>query len=226
MTTNKHLALIDDDSDILQLLSQYMDQQGYEVSAFADGESFLAADISQFSLAILDLNLPGIDGLSVCQQLRQSCDLPVIMLTAASDDLDRILGLELGADDYMGKPFNPRELLARVKALLRRVENQAYSANRTTQLSINSQQRTAMVNNQPLSLTGTEFDLLTLLAQQQGQVVSKDDISKALHGRANSPFERAIDTSISRLRSKLAEFYPDPIQNVRGKGYVLVMPCQ
>ena len=226
MTTNKHLALIDDDSDILQLLSKYMDQQGYEVSAFADGESFLAADISQFSLAILDLNLPGIDGLSVCQQLRQSCDLPVIMLTAASDDLDRILGLELGADDYMGKPFNPRELLARVKALLRRVENQAYSANRTTQLSINSQQRTAMVNNQPLSLTGTEFDLLTLLAQQQGQVVSKDDISKALHGRANSPFERAIDTSISRLRSKLAEFYPDPIQNVRGKGYVLVMPCQ
>ena len=225
MTTNKHLALIDDDSEILQLLSQYMNQQGYEVSAFADGEQFLAADINQFSLAILDLSLPGIDGLSVCRQLRQSSDLPVIMLTAASDDLDRILGLELGADDYMGKPFNPRELLARVKALLRRVETQSSSANTEILLTINSQMRTAMVNDQPLALTGTEFDLLTLLAQQQGQVVSKDDISKALHGRANSPFERAIDTSISRLRSKLTEYYPDPIRNVRGKGYVLVIPC-
>ncbi|MDP6968025.1 MAG: response regulator transcription factor [Gammaproteobacteria bacterium] len=226
MTTNKHLALIDDDSDILQLLSQYMSQQGYEVSAFSDGESFLAADISQFSLAILDLSLPGIDGLSVCRQLRQSSDLPVIMLTAASDDLDRILGLELGADDYMGKPFNPRELLARVKALLRRVETRASAANTEIQLSINGQMRTAMVNDQLLALTGAEFDLLTLLAQQQGQVVSKDDISKALHGRSNSPFERAIDTSVSRLRAKLAEYYPDPIQNVRGKGYVLVIPCQ
>jgi DNA-binding response OmpR family regulator len=226
MTTNKRLALIDDDSEILQLLSQYMSQQGYEVSPFTDGESFLAADISQFSLAILDLSLPGIDGLSVCRQLRQSSDLPVIMLTAASDDLDRILGLELGADDYMGKPFNPRELLARVKALLRRVETQASAVNNEIQLFINSQTRTVKVNDQPIALTGTEFDLLAVLAQQQGQIVSKDYISKTLHGRSNSPFERAIDTSISRLRSKLSEFYPDPIQNVRGKGYVLVIPCQ
>ncbi|HCI01787.1 MAG: two-component system response regulator [Oceanospirillaceae bacterium] len=226
MTTNKRLALIDDDSEILQLLSQYMSQQGYEVSPFTDGESFLAADISQFSLAILDLSLPGIDGLSVCRQLRQSSDLPVIMLTAASDDLDRILGLELGADDYMGKPFNPRELLARVKALLRRVETQASAVNNEIQLFINSQTRTVKVNDQPIALTGTEFDLLAVLAQQQGQIVSKDYISKNLHGRSNSPFERAIDTSISRLRSKLSEFYPDPIQNVRGKGYVLVIPCQ
>ena len=226
MTTNKRLALIDDDSEILQLLSQYMSQQGYEVSPFTDGESFLAADISQFSLAILDLSLPGIDGLSVCRQLRQSSHLPVIMLTAASDDLDRILGLELGADDYMGKPFNPRELLARVKALLRRVETQASAVNNEIQLFINSQKRTVKVNDQPIALTGTEFDLLAVLAQQQGQIVSKDYISKTLHGRSNSPFERAIDTSISRLRSKLSEFYPDPIQNVRGKGYVLVIPCQ
>lgn len=110
------LALIDDDLEIRQLLSQYLSQQGFDVIAFADGESFLKAQMSQFDLAVLDIGLPGMDGLDVCRNLRQTSSLPVIMLTAASDDLDRILGLELGADDYMGKPFNPRELLARVKA--------------------------------------------------------------------------------------------------------------
>ncbi len=226
MSQKKPLALIDDDSDIRQLLSQYMAKQGYEVAAFADGESFLQEDFGNYSLAILDIGLPGIDGLSVCRQLRQSSDLPVIMLTAASDDLDRILGLELGADDYMGKPFNPRELLARVKALLRRVEKLAPALTNTAQLSINHQLRTVMLSDKPLSLTGAEFDLLALLAQHQGQVVSKDDISKALHGRPSSPFDRAIDTAVSRLRSKLSEQYPDAIQNVRAKGYVLVIPCR
>jgi len=226
MLDKKNLALIDDDADIRQLLSQYMAQQGYEVTTFADGESFLQADCSGFSLAILDIGLPGIDGLSVCRQLRQTSDLPVIMLTAASDDLDRILGLELGADDYMGKPFNPRELLARVKALLRRIKNPTPSDNNTAQLAINHQLRTVMLGDKALSLTGAEFDLLELLAQHQGQVVSKDDISKALHGRASSPFDRAIDTAVSRLRSKLSVHYPDAIQNVRAKGYVLVIPCR
>jgi DNA-binding response OmpR family regulator len=225
MSHKKPLALIDDDADIRQLLSQYMAQQGYEVTTFADGESFLLADFSDFSLAILDIGLPGIDGLSVCRQLRQTSELPVIMLTAASDDLDRILGLEIGADDYMGKPFNPRELLARVKALLRRTKNPT-SRDNTAALTINHQLRTVMLANQTLSLTGAEFDLLAILAQQQGQVVSKDDISKALHGRASAPFDRAIDTAVSRLRSKLSGHFPDAIQNVRAKGYVLVIPCR
>ena len=118
------LALIDDDEEIRQLISQYLSQQGFEVVGFADGESFLQADMTHFDLAVLDIGLPGMDGLDVCRNLRQTSSLPVIMLTAASDDLDRILGLELGADDYMGKPFNPRELLARIKALLRRVQGQ------------------------------------------------------------------------------------------------------
>ena len=226
MAQKKPLALIDDDADIRQLLSQYMAQQGYEVASFADGESFLETDFNDYALAILDIGLPGIDGLSVCRQLRQSSNLPVIMLTAASDDLDRILGLELGADDYMGKPFNPRELLARIKALLRRVESQPAIGSNVGQLAINNQLRTVMFSDKTLSLTGAEFDLLALLAQHQGQVVSKDDISRALHGRANSPFDRAIDTAVSRLRSKLGEHYPDAIQNVRAKGYVLVIPCR
>ena len=118
----KQLAIIDDDPEILKLLDQYLIKNGFEVKAFSDGESFLASDESKFSLVVLDLGLPGIDGLEVCRRLRQKSNVPIIMLTAASDDLDRILGLELGSDDYMGKPFNPRELLARIKALLRRSE--------------------------------------------------------------------------------------------------------
>ena len=218
------LALIDDDSEIRELLSQYLNQQGFKVVPFADGESFLASQVSLFDLAILDIGLPGVDGLDVCRTLRQRSSLPVIMLTAASDDLDRILGLELGADDYMGKPFNPRELLARIKALLRRVQ-----APKTMEqlsfggLQIDTQKRSASYANENLSLTGAEFDLLNFLYQHQGEVVSRDAICQALHGRNAQPFDRSIDTNISRLRTKLNPIALDSIQSVRGKGYVLVL---
>lgn len=218
------LALIDDDSEIRELLSQYLNQQGFKVVPFADGESFLASQVSLFDLAILDIGLPGVDGLDVCRTLRQRSSLPVIMLTAASDDLDRILGLELGADDYMGKPFNPRELLARIKALLRRVQ-----APKTMEqlsvggLQIDTQKRSASYANENLSLTGAEFDLLNFLYQHQGEVVSRDAICQALHGRNAQPFDRSIDTTISRLRTKLNPIALDSIQSVRGKGYVLVL---
>ena len=111
------LAIIDDDEEILLLLDEYLVKNGFGVEGFADGESFLSRDVTEFGLLILDIGLPGIDGLEICRRLRQKSNIPIIMLTAASDDLDRILGLELGADDYLGKPFNPRELLARIKAL-------------------------------------------------------------------------------------------------------------
>lgn len=218
------LALIDDDSEIRELLSQYLNQQGFKVVPFADGESFLASQVSLFDLAILDIGLPGVDGLDVCRTLRQRSSLPVIMLTAASDDLDRILGLELGADDYMGKPFNPRELLARIKALLRRVQ-----APKTMEqlsvggLQIDTQKRSASYANENLPLTGAEFDLLNFLYQHQGEVVSRDAICQALHGRNAQPFDRSIDTNISRLRTKLNPIALDSIQSVRGKGYVLVL---
>ena len=218
------LALIDDDSEIRELLSQYLNQQGFKVVPFADGESFLASQVSLFDLAILDIGLPGVDGLDVCRTLRQRSSLPVIMLTAASDDLDRILGLELGADDYMGKPFNPRELLARIKALLRRVQ-----APKTMEqlsvggLQIDTQKRSASYANENLPLTGAEFDLLNFLYQHQGEVVSRDAICQALHGRNAQPFDRSIDTTISRLRTKLNPIALDSIQSVRGKGYVLVL---
>jgi len=218
------LALIDDDLEIRQLLSQYLSQQGFEVVAFADGETFLKAQMVQFDLAVLDIGLPGMDGLDVCRNLRQTANLPVIMLTAASDDLDRILGLELGADDYMGKPFNPRELLARIKALLRRVQvQQPKQDSSASALQIDVLKRCASYAGKNLPLTGAEFDLLNLLYQHQGEVLSRDAICQVLHGRNAQPFDRSIDTSVSRLRNKLNKVAEDSIQNVRGKGYVLVL---
>ncbi len=218
------LALIDDDVEILQLLSQYLNQQGFEVQTFADGESFLQADMSRFELAVLDIGLPGMDGLDVCRNLRQTSSLPVIMLTAASDDLDRILGLELGADDYMGKPFNPRELLARIKALLRRVQVMVAPASEDApKLQIDTLTRSVSFAGTPLALTGAEFNLLNLLYQHHGEVLSRDAICQVLHGRNAQPFDRSIDTSISRLRNKLNIVAQDSIQSVRGKGYVLVL---
>ena len=218
----KHLAIIDDDPEILKLLEQYLTINGFEVRAFTDGESFLKADESDFSLIVLDIGLPGIDGLEVCKRVRQKSNIPIIMLTAASDDLDRILGLELGSDDYMGKPFNPRELLARIKALLRRSEIKEEDVDNN--IVMNYAARSAFIGGQELELTGTEFDLLCVFHKQIGTVLSRDEIGEMLHGRKIDPLDRSIDTIVSRLRHKLsAHFDGEIIQSVRGKGYVLLL---
>ena len=218
----KQLAIIDDDPEILKLLEQYLTKNGFEVRAFTDGESFLKADESDFSLIVLDIGLPGIDGLEVCKRVRQNSNIPIIMLTAASDDLDRILGLELGSDDYMGKPFNPRELLARIKALLRRSEIKEEDVDNN--IVMNYAARSAFIGGQELELTGTEFDLLCVFHKQIGTVLSRDEIGEMLHGRKIDPLDRSIDTIVSRLRHKLsAHFDGEIIQSVRGKGYVLLL---
>ena len=218
----KQLAIIDDDPEILKLLDQYLIKNGFEVEAFSDGESFLASDESKFSLVVLDLGLPGIDGLEVCRRLRQKSNVPIIMLTAASDDLDRILGLELGSDDYMGKPFNPRELLARIKALLRRSEVKEEDVDNN--IVMNYAARSAFINGEELDLTGTEFDLLCVFHKHIGTVLSRDEIGELLHGRKIDPLDRSIDTNVSRLRHKLSNhFKGEIIQSVRGKGYVLLL---
>ena len=218
----KQLAIIDDDPEILKLLEQYLTKNGFEVRAFTDGESFLKADESDFSLIVLDIGLPGIDGLEVCKRVRQKSNVPIIMLTAASDDLDRILGLELGSDDYMGKPFNPRELLARIKALLRRSEIKEEDVDNN--IVMNYAARSAFIGGQELELTGTEFDLLCVFHKQIGTVLSRDEIGELLHGRKIDPLDRSIDTIASRLRHKLsAHFDGEIIQSVRGKGYVLLL---
>ena len=217
----KHLAIIDDDPEILKLLEQYLTKNGFEVRAFIDGESFLKEDASNFSLIVLDIGLPGIDGLEVCKRVRQTSNIPIIMLTAASDDLDRILGLELGSDDYMGKPFNPREL-ARIKALLRRSEIKEEDVDNN--IVMNYAARSAFIGGQELELTGTEFDLLCVFHKQIGTVLSRDEIGEMLHGRKVDPLDRSIDTIVSRLRHKLSSHFDgEIIQSVRGKGYVLLL---
>jgi two-component system OmpR family response regulator len=218
----KQLAIIDDDPEILKLLDQYLTKNGFEVEAFTDGESFLKKDVNKFSLIVLDIGLPGIDGLEVCKRVRQNSNIPIIMLTAASDDLDRILGLELGSDDYMGKPFNPRELLARIKALLRRSEIKDEDVDNN--IVMNYAARSAFIGGEELELTGTEFDLLCVFHKQIGTVLSRDEIGEMLHGRKIDPLDRSIDTIVSRLRHKLsAHFDGEIIQSVRGKGYVLLL---
>ncbi|MDB2670580.1 response regulator transcription factor [Candidatus Pseudothioglobus singularis] len=218
----KQLAIIDDDPEILKLLDQYLTKNGFEVEAFTDGESFLKKDVNKFSLIVLDIGLPGIDGLEVCKRMRQNSNIPIIMLTAASDDLDRILGLELGSDDYMGKPFNPRELLARIKALLRRSEIKEEDVDNN--IVMNYAARSAFIGGEELELTGTEFDLLCVFHKQIGTVLSRDEIGELLHGRKVDPLDRSIDTIVSRLRHKLSSHFDgEIIQSVRGKGYVLLL---
>ena len=218
----KQLAIIDDDPEILKLLDQYLTKNSFEVDAFTDGESFLKEGESKYSLIILDIGLPGIDGLEVCKRVRQNSNIHIIMLTAASDDLDRILGLELGSDDYMGKPFNPRELLARIKALLRRSEIKEKDVDNN--IVMNYAARSAFIDGKELELTGTEFDLLCVFHKQIGKVLSRDEIGELLHGRRVDPLDRSIDTIVSRLRHKLSSHFDgEIIQSVRGKGYVLLM---
>jgi len=218
------LAIIDDDKEILKLLDDYLVKNGFEVEGFIDGESFLGRDESEFGLLILDIGLPGIDGLEICKRLRQKSSIPIIMLTAASDDLDRILGLELGADDYLGKPFNPRELLARIKALLRRMHIDTEGESSDQQIEINYAARKASIAGIELDLTGAEFDLLGVFHKQIGTVLSRDKISQLLHRRRIEPFDRSIDTSVSRLRQKLSDHLEgEIIQSVRGKGYVFLL---
>ena len=218
------LAIIDDDQEILTLLDEYLAKNGFEVEGFADGETFLSRDETEFSLLILDIGLPGIDGLEICRRLRQKSSIPIIMLTAASDDLDRILGLELGADDYLGKPFNPRELLARIKALLRRTHTDSEGESSDDQIEINYAARKASIAGTELELTGAEFDLLCVFHKNLGTVLSRNEIGELLHGRRIDPLDRSIDTNVSRLRQKLSDhFEGEIIQSVRGKGYVLLL---
>ncbi|MGA0998414.1 MAG: response regulator transcription factor [Litorivicinaceae bacterium] len=213
------IAIVDDDPELGSLIGDYLKTNGYESSLFVSGEAFLDSDRTAIGLVVLDVGLPGMDGFSVCQKVREKSSVPIIMLTAASDDVDRILGLELGADDYMGKPFNPRELLARIKALLRRAEP---NVQESRQLTINQSDRRSFWQGQAIDLTGAEFDLLQLFYNRPGSVLSRDQISLALKGHGVSPFDRSIDTLVSRLRKKLkSASSSDLIRSIRGKGYLL-----
>lgn len=225
------ILLIDDDQELSQLVIDYLTLDGFVLELAADGVTGLAkAQTGQYQLILLDVMLPGMDGLSLLRQLRQSSYCPVLMLTARGDDIDRIVGLELGADDYLAKPFNPRELSARVKAILRRVEliqqsqsEQQQSLLELNQVQLNRQNRQVHCRGQLLTLTATEFQLLEYLMRHAGQVITKENLSKAVLGRTLQQYDRSLDVHISNIRKKLAGCDPqEKIQTLRGSGYLFL----
>ncbi|MGL4753874.1 MAG: response regulator [Aeromonadaceae bacterium] len=231
MTTATHILVVDDHADIRDLLKRFLEQHGYRVSCARDGrEMKRLLEHSSIELIVLDLMLPGEDGLSLCRDLRTRSQLPVIMLTAMGEDMDRIIGLEMGADDYLAKPFNPRELLARIKAVLRRAhpnhsEPEPATRNyRFAQWQLDTARR-ELIDSQGLSisLSTAEFDLLHVFLQRPQRVLSRDQLLDLARGREAQAFDRAIDTLVSRLRRKLEPDAKNPeiIKTVWGGGYML-----
>ncbi len=224
------IALCDDDSQLTALLRDWFAAQGLSLDVYARAEDLLAADPARYDLLLLDVGLPGMDGFAALAALRAQVDTPVLMLTARGDDEDRIRGLEGGADDYLPKPFNPRELLARVRALLRRSGSHGGSSGGGGSaaapaprpgLLIDPARRLARLDGQDLELTGSEFALLQRLAAQAGEPVSRDTLYRDALQRRWNPLDRALDQHIVGLRRKLGA---QAVATVRGRGYQLTLP--
>ena len=225
-TPKQRVLVVDDDQGLRNLLCRYLGEQGFEVDAVADGRA-LDAHLSEArpDLLILDLMLPGEDGLSIARRLRGR--LPIIMLSARGDDIDRIVGLEVGADDYLAKPFNPRELLARIRAVLRRHGGSAEPVDGNTvrrfgSYTVDLAGHSLSRDGHDIPLTTAEFDLLRLFLDHPGRVLSRDQLLEQLKGYGRMPYDRSIDVRIARLRRKIE---PDParpiyIRTVRGEGYL------
>ncbi|TCJ15819.1 response regulator [Parasulfuritortus cantonensis] len=230
-----HILVVDDDTELRSLLGEYLGQAGFRVTAAADGRQMARAlDSARFDLVILDVMLPDEDGLSLCRRLRAGSRIPILMLTARGDEVDRIIGLEMGADDYLPKPFNPRELLARVKSILRRAgclpENLADEDVRRFRFqdwTLDTQTRQMLSPaGVVVDLSGAEYKLLRVLLEHANRVLSRDQILEFTQGREASAFDRAIDVQIGRLRRKLGDDPREPrlIKTVRNEGYVLAVP--
>ncbi|KUM04414.1 response regulator [Chromobacterium subtsugae] len=229
MSQASRLLIVDDDPDLRDLLSDYLSRQGMVVAAVGDGDAMnrILAEQS-FDILILDLMLPGTDGLTLCRDLRSRSSIPILMLTARGDELDRIIGLEMGADDYLPKPFNPRELLARVRSILRRVEEKrSNSALRSLQfaewrLELGAQH---LVDSGGVvtPLSGGEFKLMQALAENPQRVMSRDQLMEAMNGKEAGPFDRTVDVMIGRLRRRLGDDAREPllIKTIRSGGYML-----
>jgi two-component system response regulator CpxR len=212
--------LIDDDVELGGLLREFLGREGFSVEVEHDGRHGLDRALAGgFDLVVLDVMLPGLDGFEVLRQLRARSRVPVLMLTARSEDVDRIVGLELGADDYLGKPFNPRELSARARAILRRVEPRDGGARiEVNGVSLDPGSRAVTVEGRPVELTTLEFEILELLMRSAGRVLSRDALMEALYNRKTTPFDRSIDMHISHVRKKIEHERP-LIKTVRGVGY-------
>jgi len=222
------VLIVDDDRELCQMLTEYLTAEHFEVKSVHDGGDALAElKASHFELLILDVMLPSVGGFEVLRKLGASYETPILMLTARGDDVDRIVGLELGADDYLSKPFNPRELVARMRAILRRASSRAARGVPDElcvgPIVLNTGMHLVRVAGQPVSLTGAEFRVLELLMRSAGQVISRAAMTEQALGRKLVPYDRSIDTHISNLRRKLElEAGKNPeIKNVRGSGYML-----
>ena len=234
MDRSAHILVVDDDKEIRSLLSKFLAKNGLRVSVAADGrEMRRVLDEAKIDLIVLDLMLPGDSGLTLCGQLRATTTIPILMLTAVAEDTDRIIGLEMGADDYLAKPFNPRELLARIRAILRRAEDRpAAPPSGEAEVALVFDGWTIQPGRRQLldpsgravELTGGEFDLLVALAERPQRVLSRDRLLDLTKGRAASLFDRSVDVQIGRLRRKLENAAAGAgalIATVRGGGYML-----
>jgi DNA-binding response OmpR family regulator len=225
----KTILVVDDERKIVDLARDYLEHAGFAVVTAADGQAAIdAVQRRHPDLVVLDLGLPGLDGLDVTRRIRRDSNLPVIMLTARDDELDKLLGLELGADDYLTKPFSPRELVARVRAVLRRVDAGSRASDeeivRAGDLTLDVPRMRAEIHGRTIDLTPTEFQLLAALARQPGRIFTRSQLLDAVHGVAFESYERAIDTHVKNIRRKLE---PDPqrpalILTVYGVGYRFV----
>ncbi|SDB70053.1 response regulator [Belnapia rosea] len=232
MEAQPHILVVDDDREIRDLLSKFLERQGMRVAAARDAkEARRLWPLGRYHLVVLDLMLPGESGLDFAKWLRSQGDVPIVMLTAMADETDRIVGLELGADDYLSKPFNPRELLARVRAVLRRASGEGGSAKEPPAKAVRfggwtlepARRRLLNPDGAEVPLTGGEYELLQVLVERPNRVLTRDMLMDLLRGRQAGPFDRAIDVAVSRLRRKLEDDGRNPslIKTVRGGGYVL-----
>jgi DNA-binding response OmpR family regulator len=224
------VLLIDDDTELTKLLEEYLEEEQFQLDTAHDGVTGLQKALNNpYAVVVLDVMLPGMSGLDVLKQLRQKTAVPVLMLTARGSELDRILGLELGADDYLPKPFNPRELVARLRAILRRTTTGAAASGKPIRLAdveLHPESRSVTCGGKGVTLTGAEFDLLHEFLRNPGKIISREDLTKAALGRPMSPMDRSIDVHVSNLRRKLGSYdgNHERIKAIRGSGYVYLLP--
>ena len=229
------ILVVDDDTELCDLLIEYLEPEGFEVEAVHDPQSGIRESLSgNHALVVLDVMLPGLSGFEVLRQIRKESTVPVLMLTARGDEVDRIVGLEIGADDYLPKPFNPRELIARIRAIQRRSERQPQAGAAAAQrhritvgdVELDKGTRAVRRGEEQVELTAVEFSLLEVLLEQAGQIVNRAELVKGVLGRSLSPYDRSIDVHISSLRKKLGHTVDDRerIKTVRGIGYLYSLP--
>ncbi len=233
------ILVIDDDTELCELLTDYLRPEGFEITSVYDGEQGLHLAVSEagkYDLIVLDIMLPGMSGFEVLQRLRSQFDTPVLMLTARDEDVDRIVGLEMGADDYLPKPFNPRELIARARAILRRTKDRhdKYGPFSTPEIisvgdiALDTGTRVVLRSGERIELTSVEFGFLEMLLRAAGHVVTREQLAEGVLGRTLTAYDRSVDVHLSSLRKKIGHKFGEieRIKTVRGAGYIYVNPAQ